>query len=236
VTPNEVIHGKNCFVYILSGDDYYLIGCGISFSFEIENELILRTGINDGLFPKKRVRQTSFRGSVNSVMISESDAAKVSAFFMIQEGVRRTESTYKFEYTDGAAVTKTITGNFLVQAVNISADTQSFSKFDLSIEGTGAFSMETDSPTPVTDENVDSDTWQTVTGETSVTGNSIDTKTTTGKHLLACSRSGVVHTIITSGTPSGMEAKFDTATGTTSFDPGRPFEDDEFVWQMWRDV
>ena len=126
MTPNEVIHGKNCFVYILSGDDYYLIGCGISFSFEIENELILRTGINDGLFPKKRVRQTSFRGSVNSVMISESDAAKVSAFFIIQEGIRRAESTYKFEFTDGASVTKTITGNFLVQTVNISADTQSF--------------------------------------------------------------------------------------------------------------
>jgi hypothetical protein len=236
MTPNEVIHGKNCFVYILSGDDYYLIGCGISFSFEVENELILRTGINDGLFPKKRVRQTSFRGSVNSVMISESDAAKVSAFFLIQEGVRRAESTYKFEFTDGAAVTKTITGSLLVQAVNISADTQSFSKFDLSIEGTGAFSMATDSPTPVTDENVDSDTWVTVAGETSVTGNSIDTKNTTGKVLLACSRTGVVHDIITSGTPSGMEAKFDTATGTTSFDPGRPFEADETVWQMWKDA
>lgn len=77
MTPNEVIHGKNCFVYILSGDDYYLIGCGIVLIRD-RNELILRTGINDGLFPKKRVRQTSFRGSVNSVMISESDAAKVS--------------------------------------------------------------------------------------------------------------------------------------------------------------
>ena len=236
MTPNEVIHGKNCFVYILSGNDYYLIGCGISFSFEVENELILRTGINDGLFPKKRVRQTSFRGSVNSVMISESDAAKVSAFFMIQEGIRRAESTYKFEYTDGASVTKTITGNFLVQTVNISADTQSFSKFDLSIEGTGGFTMATDSPTPVTDENVDSDDWATVAGETSITGSSTNTKNTTGKVLLVCSRTGVVHDIITSGTPSGMQAKFDTATGTTSFDPGRPFEADEFVWQMWKDA
>lgn len=236
MTPNEVIHGKNCFIYIKSGDDWYLIGCGISFTFEIENELILRTGINDGLFPKKRVRQTSFRGSVNAVMISESDAEKVSAFFLIQEGIRRSESTYKFEYTDGAEVTKTITGNFLVQTVNISADTQSFSKFDLSIEGTGGFTMETDSPTPVTDENVDSGTWETVIGETSITGDSIDSKNTTGKVLLAVSRTGVVHDIITAGTPSGMQAKFDTATGTTSFDPGRPFEDGEFVWQMWKDA
>ena len=236
MTPNEVIHGKNCFAYILSGDDYYLIGCGISFSFEIENELILRTGINDGLFPKKRVRQTSFRGSVNSVMISESDAAKVSAFYLIQEGVRRTESTYKFEWEDNAAVTKTITGAFLVQAVNISTDVQSFSKFDLSIEGTGAFSMATDSPVPVDDENVDSDTWLTTIGETSITGSSINAKNTTGKSLLAVSREGVVHDIITAGTPSGFQAKFDTATGTTSFDPGRPFEDGETIWQMWKDA
>ena len=234
MTPNEVIHGKNCFVYILNGNDYYLIGCGISFSFEVENELILRTGINDGLFPKKRVRQTSFRGSVNSVMISESDAVKVSAFYLIQEGVRRTESTYKFEWEDNAAVTKTITGAFLVQAVNISTDVQSFSKFDLSIEGTGAFTIdETDSPTEVVDENIDSDYWTTTDGETSISGTSVGGKSTTGKTLLAVSREGVVYDIV-SGTPSGRQAKH--TSGTTSFDAALPFNSGETVWQMWKDA
>lgn len=234
MTPTEVIYGKDCFVYVKNADEWYLIGCGISFTFEIENELILRTGINDGLFPKKRVRQTSFRGTINAVMISESDSDKVSSFYFAQEAVRRTENTFRFEFTDQVGLTKTITGNFLVQTLNKSADVTSFAKFDMAIEGTGPFTIdEVDSPTPGADENVDSDYWTTTPGATSISGLSVNGKSTAGKILLHVSREGATHDIVT-GTPSGRQAKH--TSGTTSFDSGIPFNSGETVWQVWKDA
>lgn len=235
MTPNEVIQGNQCFVYIKNGDDWYLIGCGISCQFELENEIILRTSVNDGLFPKKRVRQTDWRGSVSAVMIDNSDSEKVSAFYLAQEAVRRAERTYKFEFTSVGGTTKIITGDAVIRSIPMSADQTSFAKFDLSIEGTGGFTLdETDSPTDVIDENVDSDYWTFTAGETSITGNSVNGKNTTGKTILAVSREGVAHDPITSGTPSGRQAKFSTSTGTTSFDSSLP-SNGETVWQMWKD-
>jgi hypothetical protein len=236
VTDNDNIYGKDCYIYIKSGDDWYLIGCGISCSFEADNEIILRTGINDGLFPKKRIRQTDWRGTVSGVMISMSDDERVSPFYMLEETIRRNENTYKFEYTDLAGVTKTLTGSALIKTETINADQTSFAKFDISLEGTGAFTVDdADSPTDVVDENVDSDYWTTVAGEYAISGNSVDGKSLTGKTILAVSREGVAHDPITSGTASGRQARFSTLAGSITFDSSIPFSSGETVWAMWKD-
>lgn len=234
MTDSEVILGNEVIVSYKIGDTYYPIGCGISCQFELEQEIILRTGVNDGLFPKKRVRQTDWRGTVSGVIVTDSNSDRMSPFYMIDEAVRRAEGSYQFSFTDISGTETLITGTAIIKSQRLTGDVEAFAKFDLEIEGTGAFTKEiSSSPSDPMDENVDSDYWLATSGEYSVTGDSENAKNTTGKTLLAVSREGVVYKIITSGTPGNGEAKFDTSNGTTSFLV--ELAEDEVIWQMWKD-
>ena len=233
----NTIVGKDVFVYFRYAGDWQLVGCGISCTFESENELIQRTGINDGLFVKKRVRRTDWRGSVTGVMVADSNSPIVSQFYLLEEQVRREEQEVKFEFTAQDSSVKSITGRAVIRTIPFNADESSFAKFDVQLEGTGAFSLsEGSSPSTLVDENVDSDYWTVTPGTSQVSGNSVNGKNTTGKVLLAVSRSGTAHDIITSGSPVNRQAKHNTLTGSTTFDADIPFMDGESVWQMWKDA
>lgn len=236
MTDSRSVLGKDVTLSIFLDNAFRVIGCAKSCTFEIDQEIILRTGINDGLFPKKRVRRTDWRGSCSGVVVTDNTTDKYSPFRIIQEAVRRSENLYEWEFTDLDGNITTITGYAVIKGLPISADVQSFSSFDLQIEGSGAFVLSDGggSPSSITDENVDSSEWSVVAGQFGVSGSSVDGKSLVGKYLLAVARTGAAYEIITSGSPGNLQARFNSGAGSITFE--QAFNDGETIWAMWRDA
>lgn len=235
MSDGKVVKGSNMIASIKVGAEFYPVFCAKSCSFEMTNEIILRTSVNDGLFPKRRIRRTDWSGSASGVLVTNNTADRYSPFYLIQESVRRSNLTWQFEFTNIDGETKTITGDALIENLPISGDVQSFVQCTVNIVGTGAFVMDESPSSGGTDENVDSDYWNTTPGSYTIDGTSVGGKSLVGKVILAISREGTVYDPITSGSASNRTALFNSALGRITFDSGIPFNAGETVWAMWKD-
>ena len=236
MTDQKAVLGDSMIISVKNGDLYYPIYCTKSCSFSFKNEIILRTGVNDGLGIKRRVRRSEWSGAASGVTVVDNTSDRYSPFYFLQEAIRRSENTYQFELTSLDGTVKTITGTAIIEAVDISGDVASFSDSSLNIIGIGLPVIDESPASPGADENVDSDYWTTTAGTNSITGLSVDSKNMTGKVILAIARETDNYFPITSGTPTGDYALFTTGTGTITFDTARPFESGEKVWAMWKDA
>ena len=54
----KTVKGTNMIASIKISGTFYPVFCAKSCSFEMRNEIINRTSVNDGLFPKRRIRRT----------------------------------------------------------------------------------------------------------------------------------------------------------------------------------
>ena len=231
----KVVRGQNMIASIKVSGTFYPVFCAKSCSFEMTNEIINKTSVNDGLFTKRRVRRTEWSGSASGVLVTNNDGDRFSPFYLLQDSVRRSSRTWQFEFTNLDGDVKTIEGDALIQNLPISGDVQSFVQCTVNIIGTGAFAIDVSSSSIVSDENVDSDYWTTTAGANSISGLSVDGKSLQGKTILAISREGTVYDPITSGSPTNRIALFNSATGTITFDSNIPFNPSETVWAMWKD-
>jgi hypothetical protein len=231
----KVVRGQNMIASIKVSGTFYPVFCAKSCSFEMTNEIINKTSVNDGLFTKRRVRRTEWSGSASGVLVTNNDGDRFSPFYLLQDSVRRSSRTWQFEFTNLDGDIKTIEGDALIQNLPISGDVQSFVQCTVNIIGTGAFAIDVSSSSIVSDENVDSDYWTTSAGANSISGLSVDGKSLQGKTILAISREGTVYDPITSGSPTNRIALFNSATGTITFDSNIPFNPSETVWAMWKD-
>jgi hypothetical protein len=231
----KVVRGQNMIASIKVSGTFYPVFCAKSCSFEMTNEIINKTSVNDGLFTKRRVRRTEWSGSASGVLVTNNDGDRFSPFYLLQDSVRRSSRTWQFEFTNLDGDIKTIEGDALIQNLPISGDVQSFVQCTVNIIGTGAFAIDVSSSSIVSDENVDSDYWNTTAGANSISGLSVDGKSLQGKTILAISREGTVYDPITSGSPTNRIALFNSATGTITFDSNIPFNPSETVWAMWKD-
>jgi hypothetical protein len=235
MNDGKVVKGSNMIASIKVSGQYYPVFCAKSCSFEMTNEIINRTSVNDGLFTKRRIRRTEWSGSASGVLVTNNDGDRFSPFYLIQESVRRSSLEWQFEFTNLDGDVRTIEGEALIQNLPISGDVQSFVQCTVNIIGTGAFVMDLSPSSIVTDENVDSDYWNTTAGQYYISGLSVYNKTLQGKTILAISREGTVYDPITTGSPSNRTALFNSALGRITFDSNIPFNPGETVWAMWKD-
>ena len=230
-----VVQGSQMIASIKVSGNYYPVFCAKSCSFEMTNEIINRTGVNDGLFPKRRIRRTEWSGSASGVLVTDNTQDRYSPFYIMQESVRRSALEWQFEFTNLDGDIRTIEGEALVQNLPISGDVQSFVQCTVNIIGTGAFTMDVSPSSPTLDEDVDSDYWTTTSGQYAIQGLSVTGKSMVGKTILAIAREGTVYDPITTGSPSNRTALFNSALGRITFDSNIPFNPGETVWAMWKD-
>ena len=230
-----VVRGTQMIASIKVSGNYYPVFCAKSCSFEMTNEIINRTGVNDGLFPKRRIRRTEWSGSASGVLVTDNTQDRYSPFYIMQESVRRSALEWQFEFTNLDGDIRTIEGEALVQNLPISGDVQSFVQCTVNIIGTGAFTMDVSPSSPTFDEDVDSDYWTTISGQYAIQGLSVTGKSMVGKTILAIAREGTVYDPITTGSPSNRTALFNSALGRITFDSNIPFNPGETVWAMWKD-
>lgn len=235
MSDGGVVRGSQMIAYVKISGQYYPVFCAKSCSFEMRNEIINKTGVNDGLFTKRRIRRTEWSGSASGVLVTQNDSNRISPFYLIQESVRRSALEWQFEFTSLDGDIRTIEGMALIENLPISGDVQSFVQATVNIIGTGGFSMDVTPSSGLFDENVDSDYWNTTEGTYTVSGLSVGSKSLVGKTILAIAREGSVYDPITSGSPTNRTALFNSALGRITFDNNIPFNPGETVWAMWKD-
>lgn len=235
MTDSKAVTGRNMTASIKVGEIYYPVFCAKSCSFDLTNEIIERTGVNDGLFYKRRVRRTDWSGSASGVIVTDNTNDRYSPFYLLQEAVRRSEGSWEFAFTNEDNETKTIRGTALIEGINLTGDINSFGQATVNIVGTGGVVIDESGSTGGVDENVDSDYWTTTAGQYVISGNSVGSKSLVGKTVLAVGLRGNVYDPITSGTPTNLQAKFSSLAGSVTFDSSIPFESGDTVWVMWKD-
>lgn len=216
---SNVVLGKDVSVLCVTEEGTIAIGCATNSTFEFSNELILKTDRNAGSFRKKRVRISDCRGQVSGLVTVASTSTRLSAMYFLQEAIRRTELSLIFLYTDEAGLERQLAGTFLVQAVSVTHDVSAFAEFDLSFEGTGGITMGApDSPGEFTCPRVYSDWWETVEGETTITGPGTSGKSFEGHNMIEVDREGLQFDY-TTGTP-GDRSYASNGTDPTAETPG----------------
>ncbi len=235
MTDSKAVQGRNMIASIKVSGNWFPVFCAKSCSFDFTNEIILRTGVNDGLFPKRRVRRSDWSGSAAGVVVTDNTVDRYSPFYLLQDGVRRSEREWQFEFTNEDGEVKTISGFALIQNLPINGDVSGWAQASVSIVGTGAFVIDASPSSGGVDENVDSDYWETTAGTNSISGLSENGKSIVGKTVLAVAREGTVYDPIFSGTATNRQARVDSGAGSVTFDSNIPFNPGETVWVMWKD-
>lgn len=235
MTDSKAVQGRNMIASIKVGASWFPVFCAKSCSFDFTNEIILRTGVNDGLFPKRRVRRSDWSGSAAGVLVTDNTSNRYSPFYLLQDGVRRAERQWQFEFTNEDGEIKTIEGYALIENLPISGDVSGFVQASVNIVGTGGFTIDASPSSGGVDENVDSDYWTTTPGTYVISGLSVNSKLITGKTVLAIAREGTVYDPIFSGIANNREARVNSGAGSVTFDSDIPFNPGETVWVMWKD-
>lgn len=215
---------------------YKPVGCAFAVSFEFDNETILKTDVNAGLSRKRRVRMSDCRATVSGLTTLENNST-ISVLYFLQEGVRRVEQDLRFVFTDEAGVMKQIQGMFLIVSAPITGDVTQFSQFDIAFEGSGGFTI-----SDVLDESGEAalpgdvrwDWWETTEGATSISGTGNYGRTFSGQTVVTVFREGTEYDLITTGSPTGRQAKVNGAA--IDFDTTLPFEADTRVYVVWQEI
>lgn len=230
---SNVVHGKNVSMEAMVDGEYIAIGCAVSCSFELENELIGKTDVNAGLNRKKRVRLGDSRGSVQGLTTINSSPNRLTPFHFLQEAIRRSEQDIRFVFQDEAGDTRYIQGLFLVRAMNFTGEISSFSEFDLSLEGTGDITIGTvELPPDLICPILESDTWETEEGETSISGLGRQNKSFAGNEILEVDREGLQYDYKPGSSPGNREFGYN---GTEIFFEV-PFYEGETVLVVWKQM
>lgn len=232
---SDIIEGKNVLVYV-NGDTPQEIGCGKTCAFSFKNEIIGKTAFNSGIFPKRRVRMSDCSATISGVTRSTSNV-QLSAFYFLQEGVRRSEIPLLFVFEDNNGDFFEITMTALLEVDNITGNKGEFSLFDLNLVSTGGFEMgPLESPVAPDGFELLDDWWLSVDGldylDVATPSNEKGYTLTADDVILLVTRTGRQFDEVT-GTPGNRQYKFNTGTLQIEFAPANPFNAGETVYVLF---
>jgi predicted secreted protein len=155
-----------------------------------------------------------------ALMQKQLDRASIDVRFSIDNDNADASDTYGYSIVSGTAN---------ITSISLSAPVEGASTYSLSLQGTGAYAITgtqvISGGSSVTVSSMNSYSYTAAGGETTVTF-----VAAIGSTCISVTRGGVeVRTINTSGTPTGENVTFNTATGVITFATARALESDEFI-------
>lgn len=138
---SDVVYGKDVVLMVSNGIEYIAVGCAFSCGFSFTNELINKTDVNAGYAIKRRVRMSDCSATISGLTTLENTAGVVSVMWFLQESIRRTVLSLQILMTDEAGLMKTITGDFVIESVDLSGDVSGFGEFTINLQGTGGIGI-----------------------------------------------------------------------------------------------
>ena len=155
-----------------------------------------------------------------ALMQKQLDRASIDVRFSIDNDNADASDTYGYSIVSGTAN---------ITSISLSAPVEGASTYSLSLQGTGAYAISgtqvINGGSTISTSSVTSYSYTAAGGETTVTF-----VAAIGSTLMSVTRGGVeVRTINTSGTPTGENVTYNSATGVITFATARALESDEFI-------
>lgn len=226
---SDIVHGEDIVVMQKIDEVFYEIGCATNCQFEFTNEIIAKTSRNSAGFREKKVRISDCKGSVSGLIKSSNANDVLSIFWFLGQGMTRVEATYKFLFTDEDGNDRSITMNAVIESIPLRGPVESFGEFDLNIEGTGGYELDSLDPPGSSSDNVDSDSWEISGGLTYIEDVRLENVT-----IIEVDLEGRQFEKVT-GSPVGRQFKYTASIGgkgRIEFENGLPIDGNE-VFVIW---
>ena len=207
------------------------MGASTSCSFEASTEQVEVTSQTSAWFREFKNDITSWTVTCDgfialsgysylALMQKQLDRASIDVRFSIDNDNADASDTYGYSIVSGTAN---------ITSISLSAPVEGASTYSLALQGTGAYAITgtqvISGGSSVTVSSMNSYSYTAAGGETTVTF-----VAAIGSTCISVTRGGVeVRTINTSGTPTGENVTFNTATGVITFATARALESDEFI-------
>jgi predicted secreted protein len=207
------------------------MGASTSCSFEASTEQVEVTSQTSAWFRE-------FKNDVSSWTVNCDGFIALSGYSylaLMQKQLNRASIDVRFSIdNDNADASGTygysiVSGTANITSISLSAPVEGASTYSLALQGTGAYSITgtqvIDGGSTISTSSVNSFSYTAAGGETTVTF-----AAAIGSTCISVTRGGVeVRTINTSGTPTGENVTFNSATGVITFATARALESDEFI-------
>ena len=207
------------------------MGASTSCSFEASTEQVEVTSQTSAWFREFKNDITSWTVNCDgfialsgysylALMQKQLDRASIDVRFSIDNDNADASDTYGYSIVSGTAN---------ITSISLSAPVEGASTYSLALQGTGAYAITgtqvISGGSSVTVSSMNSYSYTAAGGETTVTF-----VAAIGSTCISVTRGGVeVRTINTSGTPTGENVTFNSATGVITFATARALESDEFI-------
>lgn len=230
-----VIKGKDVFVWVQRDGTYYLLGCMKTSTIRFETEDIPVATVDSGKFNDFEIGYAT--GTMTADILNTIDEQSKYQFHEVISNIHN-HFAIKIMFTNPSGDVLQYEFMAKLQNIEVSNDVKGFSGSNISwlICGEWTTTLIYDSYSySASAENWYSDYWETVAGQDYLDG-TLDSEqhqyNLTGKmqtEILWVDREGTKYVLITSGTPSGRECKWNTSNNHLEFDPTLPFNAGERV-------
>jgi hypothetical protein len=232
---SAAIFGTDVTLEVKISGSYIAIGCATNCSFRFNNEIILKTDVNAGLFRKKKARISDCSAGVSGLTTLVIDTTASSLYFL-QEGVRRIEQDLRFTFIDLDGVSKQIQGFFIVENIEVNGSASDFSETDIEFQGTGGFAISTiddESGEGIIPGDIKWDWWETVEGEFAISGPGHYGRSFTGLDVIEVDREGTQYDI---NNVVSLSRKCVYDGTTIDFGADNPFNDGTRIYVIWQEA
>ena len=222
----KAVNGKNVVLYWHRTEDDTDVpfACSTSCSFNVNVEQKEVTSYNSAWFREYKNDVATWSVTCDGLII----LSGFSYLFMLDKQIAREPIEIKFVIDNGVDGLVIINGIANIASIDISGPVRDVATYNISLQGTGAYNTTGTQVDPsgviiVGANPVKTKGYTASGGETSITF-----ADTIGYSCLYVSRGGVdAQNILISGTPTGDDVKFISATGVLTF--GRPLAAGEYI-------
>lgn len=225
-----LLTGRNAKVYVRIDGVFKLVLCATDATLQYDHEEILETSRNSGKFIERDTRLCDWGINVTGLTRIDNADGQASFLWLMQQGVRGSKQYMKFELTDNAGNTNSVTGWVLVKQGTLAAAVAGFSTVTQFFPGTGAYVIGD------VDDFAPTDLFKlylsTTPGANEVSDNNLGGAT---EIMLVGREDGMAWKEVT-GTPSGRQFKFTdyTTYGTLTFASDLVFNPGEIVYVQFK--
>lgn len=203
------VQGKDVILSIYDGSSFIPVGCATNVTINVDTELLPVTTNNSGVWRSFIPRFNEWTFTCEGVTIL-AGSGKYLPLDTLTLQVRQSGINFQITFTDSDSNTNTFEGFAYIYNTSIDSQYGDFSNFSFSAKGSGAFTLDSDPPTGISTGmtiEFNGDDVTTTFNDASLIGVTL--------HLAFVDH--LEKQIITIGTPTGEQVKYNSGAGSVEF-------------------
>lgn len=233
----KTVKGKNIVLSMDIAGTFYPVFCGKTMDLTTEQEEIETTHVNSSSDREYVAGMSSSLCTITGITTIDNTNGRVGILYLKQQAVRRVVQSFRIRFTADDATVKDATFDGLIRTTGVSRDITGYSNSNLVIRVTGAINYGDPiaPPTPPDCEVEDAIYLYESDGGITAGQNTAhsDLLEQAGVEILMVVRTTDVQTY-TSGTPTDSQFTTDLANGDIIFSSLLPFNEDEWVYILYK--